>query len=99
MRKVISAMEARRKFGSMLNEVALKDDRFIIERAGKPIAAIVSIDKLMRLEQAEENARQEFFEWVKEVRKRAKKYSEAEITKRVDEAVRSVRSSKFKSTT
>lgn len=45
MQKRISAMKARQNFGQVMNEAALRGDDFIVERAGKPMVAIVSMDK------------------------------------------------------
>lgn len=44
MAKVVSAMEVRQNFGSILNQVALKDEEIVIERAGKPLARLVGVD-------------------------------------------------------
>lgn len=43
MAKVVSAMEVRQNFGSLLNQVSLKDEEIVIERAGKPLARLVSV--------------------------------------------------------
>jgi prevent-host-death family protein len=55
MQKKISAMEARKNFGQVLNEAAFRGDEFIVERAGKAMAAIVSMEKyeIMRLSREE----------------------------------------------
>ncbi len=45
MLKIISAMQARQNLGRVMNEVAIKGDDYIIERDGKPIVAVVSLDK------------------------------------------------------
>ena len=47
MSKVVSAMEVRQNFGSMLNQVSLKDEEIVIERAGKHLARLVSINAPM----------------------------------------------------
>ena len=39
--KTLNALKARQNFGQMLEEVYYKGDQFIIERAGKPMAAVV----------------------------------------------------------
>ncbi len=44
--KTISAMYARKNFGQILNQAALLNEDFVIERAGKPMAAIVPIQRL-----------------------------------------------------
>ena len=49
MSVTISAMEARQRFGEILTRVNLVHDQFIIERNGKPLAAIVPIDSLKEL--------------------------------------------------
>lgn len=40
----VTAVEARRKFGELLNRVYLTDDEIIIERAGKEVAKLVRMD-------------------------------------------------------
>ena len=37
-------MEARRRFGEIMNRVALRGEKFTVARAGKPLARIVPID-------------------------------------------------------
>ena len=44
MAKVVTAMEARQNFGSLLNQVALRDEEIVIERAGKPLARVVGVN-------------------------------------------------------
>ena len=44
MEKRIAAFEARRNFGKVLRDVTTKGDRFLIERHGEPVAAVVSIE-------------------------------------------------------
>jgi prevent-host-death family protein len=48
--KKINAMEARRNFGQNLEQVYYNGDQFIIERAGKPMAALVPISQLEALQ-------------------------------------------------
>ena len=50
MLKKISALKARQNLGQIMNEVSLLGDDFIIERAGKPMVAIVSVDKYQILQ-------------------------------------------------
>ena len=45
MEKHIGAFEARRKFGQLLEEAFYNKDAFIIQRAGRPMAVIVSYDE------------------------------------------------------
>ena len=48
-------MDVRARIGDMLNRVALRHDEFVIERRGKPLAALVPVE---RLEQMRRFARQ-----------------------------------------
>jgi len=44
MIREITAMEARRSLGELLNEVRYGGNSILIKRAGKPIAAIININ-------------------------------------------------------
>jgi prevent-host-death family protein len=50
MLKRISAIKARQNLGQLLNEVSIKGDAFIIERAGKPLAALVDLESLQKIQ-------------------------------------------------
>jgi prevent-host-death family protein len=58
MQKKISAMKARQNLGQIMNEVAIRGDDYIIERAGKPLVAIIDMDKYQRLQAEAEEALQ-----------------------------------------
>ena len=45
MLKTLSALKVRQNLGRVMNEVSLKGDDYIVERAGKPLVAIVSMEK------------------------------------------------------
>jgi prevent-host-death family protein len=49
----MTALDARVHFGDILNRVLYMAQRFIIERKGKPVAAIIGIEDLRRLERLE----------------------------------------------
>jgi prevent-host-death family protein len=44
MEKVIASFTARRQFGQLLDEVMGKGNTFVVERNGKPVAAVVPIE-------------------------------------------------------
>ncbi len=50
MIKKISAMKVRQNLGQVMNEVALRGDDYVVERAGKPLAAIISMEKYRKLQ-------------------------------------------------
>ena len=58
MLKKISAMKARQNLGQIMNEVAIRGDDYIIERAGKPLVAIIDMDKYQQLQEDREEALQ-----------------------------------------
>ena len=47
----LTTLDFRQHLGDLLNRVALRHDEFIIERKGKPLAAMVSVEKFRQLEQ------------------------------------------------
>src|SRR4249920_3665480 len=57
----VSTMDVRQRIGDMLNRVALRHDEFIIERKGKPLAALVPVE---RLEQMRRFARRHALEFM-----------------------------------
>ncbi len=61
MAEKVSTMDVRARIGDMLNRVSLRHDEFIIERRGKPLAALVPVE---RLEQMREFARQHALEFL-----------------------------------
>jgi prevent-host-death family protein len=44
--KTITALQARQGFGQMLEHVYYRDEQYIIERAGRPMAAVVPVWQL-----------------------------------------------------
>lgn len=49
MAQKVSTMDVRARIGDMLNRVALRHDEFIIERKGKPLAALVPVERLEQM--------------------------------------------------
>ncbi|MBA4348796.1 MAG: hypothetical protein C0415_02265 [Thermodesulfovibrio sp.] len=93
MLKKISAMKARQNLGQVMNEVALKEDEYIVERAGKPLVAIIPIDQYKRLR----GEREDFFRMVDEIQKEAVRSDKKVIDSEIEEAVQTYRKSKSKS--
>ncbi|MQA91109.1 MAG: type II toxin-antitoxin system prevent-host-death family antitoxin [Gemmatimonas sp.] len=65
MTERISTIEVRQRLGDLLNRVALRHDEFIIERKGKPLAALVSAE---RLEQMRRFARRQALDFIEHQR-------------------------------
>jgi len=49
MPEKVSTIDVRQRIGDMLNRVALRHDEFIIERKGKPLAALVPVERLEQI--------------------------------------------------
>jgi prevent-host-death family protein len=54
--KKISAIKARQNLGHIMNEVSLKEDEYIIERSGKPLVAIIPVEKYLQMQKEREKA-------------------------------------------
>ena len=48
-------MKARQNLGQLLNEVSIRGDSYVIERAGRPLAALVDMERFQQL-QEDQNA-------------------------------------------
>lgn len=82
--KKIGAFEARRQFGQILKEVEIKGDRFVVERHGEPVAAVVPIEIYAQWKKA----RLDFFAQIRAAAARSdatEAEAEALITKAIEE--------------
>ena len=92
MYKKISAVKARQNLGQVMNEVALRGDEYVVERAGKPLVAIIPMEKY-------ESMRQELDEVIESLSSMSAHITEKDsdlVEKLAHEAVRSYRKSKAK---
>ena len=87
MLKRVSAMKARQNLGLILNEVSLLGDDFIIERDGKPLAAVIPLESYRKLEALREH----FFTAVDELRERVRDVDPATLQAEIDEAVQAAK--------
>jgi prevent-host-death family protein len=86
MEKSIGAFEARRSFGRILQDVAAKGDKVVVERHGQPIAAVVPI----HVYEQWKRRREAFFDQMDEIARRVD-LDPAEADQLVEEAIRDVR--------
>ena len=93
MLKKISAIKVRQNLGQVMNEVALKEDVYIVERAGKPLVAIIPIEQYQRLQKE----REKFFQMVDEIQKEATTTNTSLVDQEIEEAVQVYRKPKRKS--
>lgn len=86
----LSTLDIRQRLGDILNRVALRHDQFIIERKGKPLAAMVPVE---RLEQMQRAARLHLLDTLS---RRAVEVSQTEADRLADEAKHRTRKARHK---
>lgn len=87
MLKTINALKARRNLGQLLEEVFYKGDQFVIQRAGKAMAVVISPEEY----EAYRKQRGQDMKVFDEIRKKNKGAKAEEVEKDVQEAVKAVR--------
>lgn len=90
MIKKVSAMDARKQLGRIMNEVSLRLDQYIIERGGEPLVAVIPFQQFQQWEEK----KREFFEAVENIRAASKRSAPQEIEEEVAEALEKVRGKK-----
>ncbi len=87
MKRILSAMEARRRFGEVIEGVHYRGDEVVIERAGKAMAVIIPKERY----DAMERSRQRVLEFMEANWEHNKNVSADEIEQEIAEAIREVR--------
>ena len=87
MLKTINALKARRNLGQLLEEVFYNDDQVIIERAGKPMAVVISPSEFEIYKKQRQNDMRIF----DEIRNKNKGTELKELEIDIQEAIESVR--------
>jgi prevent-host-death family protein len=90
-RRTISAMEARKHFGELLESVHYRGEAVTIERAGKPMVVMVSAGDYEEFEAKREAARARFFTLVDTIHARNAHIPAEEVEREVAEALAEVR--------
>ena len=87
MKRTLSAVEARKRLGEILEGVYYRGDEVVIERAGKPMAVVVPA----HVYESIKASRERVFQFIEENWERTKDLSPEEVDSIVDEAVRAAR--------
>ena len=87
MVKKVNALKVRQNLGQVLEQVYYKGDRYVIERAGKPMAAVVPLKVLKDYEES----KTQLFGLIKKAQRRNKKVKPDVVEREVAAAVKSVR--------
>ncbi len=85
MLKTISAMKARRRFGQIMNEISIKADEYIIERAGKPLVVMIPFEEYQSLK----SEREKFWKTFDEIQNQVKNIDPKIIDEAIEEATQS----------
>lgn len=86
MEKIVSAVDVRRSFGQMLQDILARGSKYVIERHGEPVAVIVPVEVYEQWKQTQER----FFETLHTAQANAN-LSEAEADQLAKEAVKLLR--------
>jgi prevent-host-death family protein len=87
LKRKLSAVDARKRLGEILEGVYYRGDEVVIERAGKPMAVVISAD----LYESLERNRDRFFELIEKNWQENKALSFEEIEQEIAGAVRQAR--------
>ncbi len=87
MRRKVSAGEARKRLGELLEGVFYRGDEVIIERAGKPMAVVIPAERYEALERN----RERLFDLVEQAQQRSENVPADVIEREVRAAVDEVR--------
>jgi prevent-host-death family protein len=87
VKRRISAVEARKRLGEILESVYYRGDEVVIERAGKAMAVVIPAERY----EAMERSRERLFELIEKNWERNKDIPYEEIEREVQQAVEEVR--------
>jgi len=87
MEKTLGSATVRRKFGELLEEVYYRGDKIVVERRGRPMAALVPIE-LYKKWQAQ---REQFFALIDQVRERNEDIDPEVLEQEIEAAIRAMR--------
>jgi prevent-host-death family protein len=87
VKRRISAVEARKRLGEILESVYYRGDEVVIERAGKAMAVVIPAERY----EAMEKSRERLFELIEKNWERNKDMPYEEIEREVQQAIEEVR--------
>jgi len=90
MKKNISTQELKSRIGEIVDAVNLRGDRYIVERRGKPLAALVPLE----VHENDERSRRKLFDLMDGVARRNRHIPEEELEAIIDQAKTEVRRAK-----
>ena len=91
MKRKLSAVEARRRLGEILEGVYYRGDEVVIERAGKPMAVVIPAERYESMERS----RERLFELIEKAQERNKDVPYEVIEREIELAIREVREQRY----
>lgn len=87
MKRTVSALEARRRLGELLEGVFYRGDEVVIKRAGKVMAVVIPVERYATIEQS----RKHLAQMIDEVHERTRDVPTEVLEREIGEAVAEVR--------
>jgi prevent-host-death family protein len=87
MKRTISAVEARKRLGELLESVYYRGDEIVIERAGKPMAVVIPSSRY----EAIERKRERMWQLIAEAHERNKDVPPEVLEREIEQAIQEVR--------
>jgi prevent-host-death family protein len=84
VKRKVSAVEARKRLGEILEGVYYRGDEVVIERAGRPMAVVIPAERYETMERS----RERLFELIEENWERNKDIPYEEVQREVERAIR-----------
>jgi prevent-host-death family protein len=91
VKRKVSAVEARKRLGEILESVYYRGDEVVIERAGKPMAVVIPAARYESMERS----RDRLFELIEKAQERNKDVPYEVIQREVEQAIREVREQRY----
>ncbi|MEX0750451.1 MAG: type II toxin-antitoxin system prevent-host-death family antitoxin [Dehalococcoidia bacterium] len=91
MKRTVTAVEARRNLGELLEQVYYRGDEIVIERAGKPMATLVPAGRAVAMDISRDESRAWIADWMQRNAELNKDLTEEEVERLVNQEVKAVR--------
>jgi len=91
VKRRVSAVEARKRLGEILEGVYYRGDEVVIERAGKPMAVVIPAERYASMERS----RDRLFELIEKAQERNKDVPYEVIEREIELAIREVREQRY----
>ena len=91
VKRKVSALEARKRLGEILESVYYRGDEVVVERAGKPMAVVISAERYEAIEREREQAFERVFRLIDQAQERNRDVPAEEIERDIASAIQEVR--------